>query len=231
MTVTIRPAHADGHGTAVPNRVTQPLRSSYAPWQAFDLVQAAARSAALVHRSDLRKGTSIPHLAHLWSVAALVLEHGGDDVQVAAALLHDVAGDDGGRSRLAEVHTRFGPEVADLVEALSDRLADPTAGEGPAPWRARKAAYLTHLATAGPRVQLVAACDELHTARRLLADLREHGAQAWERLTEPDPDQQLWNHRSLATVLAAAPIPRPLTDELARTVDEIARLSATDHQG
>lgn len=201
-------------------------RTPYAPWQAFDLVQAAARSAALVHRSDLRKGTTVPYLAHLWSVAALVLEHGGDDVQVAAALLHDVVEDHGGRTRLAELQARFGQEVADLVEALSDSLVDTTGGEVKAPWRERKAAYLAQLATADPKVQLVSACDKLHNARSLLADLRAHGAAVWARFTEPDPEQQLWYHRSLVAVLASAEIPRSLAEELARTVEAIDRLAS-----
>ena len=81
------------------------------------------------------------------------------------------------------MQARFGQEVADLVEALSDSLVDTEAGEVKAPWRERKTAYLTHLATADPRVQLVSACDKLHNARSLLADLRAHGAAVWARFT------------------------------------------------
>jgi len=64
--------------------MTNGLRSPASPWQHFDLVQRASACAAEAHRQDLRKGTAIPYLSHLWSVAALVLEHGGDDEQVAA---------------------------------------------------------------------------------------------------------------------------------------------------
>ena len=42
------------------------------PWQDFDLVQRAAAYAAAAHRTDVRKGTTIPYLSHLWAVAALV---------------------------------------------------------------------------------------------------------------------------------------------------------------
>ncbi len=43
------------------------------------------------------KGRNIPYIAHVLGVTSLVLEYGGSDEQVAAALLHDVAEDHGGR--------------------------------------------------------------------------------------------------------------------------------------
>ncbi len=110
-----------------------PTRSLQQPWQDFDQVMHAAAYAAEVHRGDLRKGTAIPYLSHLWSVAALVLEHGGDDEQVAAALLHDAAEDHGGTARIDDLRERFGAEVARLVEALSDSLVDTDAGEAKPP--------------------------------------------------------------------------------------------------
>ena len=39
--------------------------------------QQAFAMACEVHAVQLRKGTRVPYLAHLMSVAALVLEHGG----------------------------------------------------------------------------------------------------------------------------------------------------------
>lgn len=53
--------------------------------------------AARLHATQLRKGTDIPYVAHLLSVAALVLEDGGDEDQAVAALLHDAIEDQGGR--------------------------------------------------------------------------------------------------------------------------------------
>lgn len=208
--------------------MTTTPRSKLTPWQSFDLVQGAARAAALVHRDDLRKGTVVPYLAHLWSVAALVLEHGGDDVQVAAAFLHDAVEDHGGRTRLDEVRERFGDEVADLVEALSDSLADTTAGEVKAPWKDRKARYLVHLAAAGPRVHLVSGCDKLHNARSLVSDLRAMGPVLWERFNQTDPAEQLWYQRRVVQVLTAGAAPRSLVEELAGTVEVLAALAAQD---
>jgi (p)ppGpp synthase/HD superfamily hydrolase len=154
-----------------------------------------------------------------------VLEHGGDDHQVAAALLHDVVEDHGGRRRLEDVRRQFGDDIAHIVEALSDSLADTDAGEAKGPWRERKEAYLARLAGDDDRVLLVSACDKLHNARSLLTDLRRHGPSTWQRFTQADADQQLWYFRSLVEALVPR-VPSALGDELSRTVDAVADLVA-----
>lgn len=195
-------------------------RTAARPWQDFDLVMTASTYAAEAHRRDLRKDTTIPYLSHLWSVAALVLEQGGDDRQVAAALLHDVVEDHGGVERLDDVRTRFGDDVAELVAGLSDSVIDTTAGDAKEGWRVRKARYIEHLKTADERVVLVSACDKLHNARCILADLRENGSAMWQRFTVSDPEEQLWYYEGLADALCPR-VRSPLADELARTVKAI----------
>ena len=64
--------------------------------------------AADLHRGDVRKGGDVPYLSHLMAVSALVLDHGGDETQAIAGLLHDAAEDHGGRERLADIDRRFG---------------------------------------------------------------------------------------------------------------------------
>lgn len=203
------------------------IRTGETPWQNFDLVMRAAAYAADAHRNDLRKATTIPYLSHLWSVAALVLEHGGDDEQVAAALLHDVAEDHGGAARIADIAEQFGPEVARLVEALSDSLADTDAGEAKAPWLERKQRYLAHLREVDERVALVSACDKLHNARSIEADLRTAGSALWKRFTVTDPADHLWYYGSLLNELRQK-VPAPLADALHRTVTAIESLAQAD---
>jgi (p)ppGpp synthase/HD superfamily hydrolase len=198
-------------------------RTDEQPWQDFDLVQRAAAYAAEAHRGDLRKGKTVPYLSHLWAVAALVLEHGGDDEQVAAALLHDVVEDHGGLERLADLRAEFGDEVARLVKALSDSVVDTTAGEEKAPWSKRKGDYLAHLATTDDRVRLISACDKLDNARGLLADVRAEGPATFQRFNAKEPADQLWYYRSLADILTAGDLPTRLADDLRRTVDALAQ--------
>ena len=201
--------------------VVAPARSDGAVWQDLDLVRSALGMALEGHRHDLRKGTAVPYVSHLWSVAALVLEHGGDDVQAAAALLHDLAEDHGGRRQLDRIRSELGPGVADIVEWLSDSLVDTEAGEEKAPWHDRKSAALRHLVDAPARVLLVKACDQLHNARSVLADYRRQGAALWTVFTVSDPALQLWLHRSMLAMLRPQ-VPVSLGDEIARTVDALA---------
>ncbi len=61
-----------------------------------DRFDEAFHYAHRLHRSQTRKGTSIPYISHLMTVAALVVEHGGNEDQAIGALLHDAAEDQGG---------------------------------------------------------------------------------------------------------------------------------------
>jgi (p)ppGpp synthase/HD superfamily hydrolase len=117
--------------------------------------------AADAHAGQVRKGTSIPFVAHLLAVTALVLEDDGDEDHAIAALLHDAPEDAGGRDRLDDIRRRFGDRVADIVEACSDTFEVPK----PA-WRPRKERYLTHLETAPDDVLRVSLADKVHNLRR-----------------------------------------------------------------
>ena len=137
--------------------------------------------AADAHRDHARKATTIPYLSHLLAVCALVLENGGSENQAISALLHDVVEDQGGQPRLDEVREKFGPEVADMVEALSDSLSEDESDKDP--WEKRKRDYLEHLAEVDDEVLLVSVADKLHNARSILADRRAIGDEVFERFT------------------------------------------------
>ena len=176
--------------------------------------------AARMHREQARKASPVPYLSHLLGVASLVLEYGGDQNQAIAALLHDTIEDCPG-DQARQIKRRFGKDVLAMVRACSDSDAG---GGDKAPWRARKQAYLDHLGglPAGHRALLVSACDKLHNARSIRADLRQVGLPLWDRFSAPAPDQ-LWYYRSLVARFSRN-LGGPVVDELRRTVDDIARL-------
>ena len=72
------------------------------------------------HRAQMRKGSSTPYIAHLLSVAALVLEAGGTEDEAIAALLHDAIEDQGGSIVGETISTKFGPNVLAIVRECSD---------------------------------------------------------------------------------------------------------------
>ncbi len=104
-------------------------------------------------------------------------------------------------------------------------MVDTDAGEDKPPWLERKQRYLDHLAHVDGRVALVSACDKLHNARAIVADLRTVGPDLWERFTVKDPSLHEWYYDSLRKTLNGK-IPQPLADELGRTVDELVSTHA-----
>jgi (p)ppGpp synthase/HD superfamily hydrolase len=89
--------------------------------------------AAELHASQRRKQTGIPYLSHLLAVAAIALEHGADEDEAIAALLHDAVEDQGGEPTLEAIRQRFGDGVADIVLGCSDTTVKPKP-----PWLERK---------------------------------------------------------------------------------------------
>ena len=157
-----------------------------------------------------------------WRSSALVLDHGGDETQAVAGLLHDAAEDHGGRERLVDIDRRFGRPVADIVEMCSDSLVADR-NQKP-PWWPRKVAYVerfSNLPHDSPAL-IVAAADKLHNARSLLADYREVGEELWLRFNRTSGRAgQRWYYGRLAEVLAermAGSRGSVLADDLARTV-------------
>ena len=92
-----------------------------------------------VHATQVRKGADTPYASHLFGVASLVLEHGDDEEQAVAAMLHDAVEDVGAHLEPV-IRTRFGDRVADIVLGWTDADTLPKP-----PWRARKKTYINHL--------------------------------------------------------------------------------------
>lgn len=174
--------------------------------------------ASRLHVEQLRKGTPVPYLAHLLGVASIVLEHGGSEDEAIGALLHDAMEDQGGRPTLDLIRAHFGVAVADIVEGCTDSEVEPKP-----PWRARKEAYLAHLAHASASIRLVSASDKLHNARAILADYRDLGEALWARFSG-GREGTLWYYRGLVAAFRAHG-PTRLVEELARTVAELERLA------
>jgi (p)ppGpp synthase/HD superfamily hydrolase len=171
-----------------------------------------------LHASQARKGTPIPYISHLFGVASLAMEHGADEDAAIAGLLHDAAEDQGGEPTLREIRRRFGDRVAGIVEGCSDAVASPKP-----PWRERKERYIAHLADADAATCLISACDKLHNARCILADVRRDGDAAFAKF-KGGKAGTLWYYRELARALRGK-APAGLTEELGRVVGEMERLS------
>ena len=182
------------------------------------------------HRDQERKGRATPYLAHLMSVASLVLEAGGEEELAIAGLLHDAIEDaeDAGEAsrRRALIRREFGPRVERAVVGCTD--GDPAEKED-LEWRARKEQYVSHLEDdVHPDAVAVSLCDKLHNARAILRDLRRMGDDLWDRFNST-ATENVWYYGALVDAYRARsdalgrvlPLYEDHLDELKRVVEEI----------
>jgi len=168
-------------------------------------------------RDVFRKGTSVPYLTHLMSVAAMVGEGGGDEEQIIAAMLHDYIEDVPGATAAA-LEEQFGARVARLVVALSDSTTLPKP-----PWRERKVTYLKHLESEPPEVKLISTADKLHNCRSIVRDHQARGNSTFSRFAGKK-DGTLWYYRALLPALSNN-FSHPLLDDLKAEVKRLHRIS------
>ena len=166
-----------------------------------DRLTHAADIARRAHNTQTRKGSDVPYLSHLFAVAALVMDSGGSEDQVCAALLHDVL-EDAGVSWSDEIRAELGEHVLALVTACTDGLPD---AEGhKESWRTRK--LLIDLREHGPDVFLKFVKDE--------PTLRGKG------------EATLWYYETLLSIFERRGIPtarllRPAVDALREIVRDL----------
>jgi GTP pyrophosphokinase len=139
--------------------------------------------AANIHRLQARKGTQVPYMAHILGVASIALEHGANEDEAIAAVLHDAIedapkrlGTSGVRGAIGE---RFGADVLAIVEGCTDTDIQPKP-----PWRRRKAQYVRRIAHEDASTLLVSAADKLHNARAILSDFRAEGIGVFDRFNK-----------------------------------------------
>ena len=170
-----------------------------------------------LHRDQRRKKTGAPTISHLMSVAALVMEAGGDEDQAIAALLHDGPEDCGGEPVLASIQDRFGNRVAAMVADCTDTMEIPKPS-----WEPRKRRYLERLETVPDESLLVSICDKVHNTRSILDGYRQEGDAIWERFSATK-EQAFWYYESLLGIYRRRTIPaiEGLIAELDRVIGEL----------
>jgi (p)ppGpp synthase/HD superfamily hydrolase len=149
-------------------------------------------------------------------VCATVLEHGGDEDEAIAALLHDAAEDQGGEPVLAVIERVFGPKVAEIVAECSDTFERPKP-----PWRERKQAYIASLRSGevSRSALLVSAADKLHNLTATVNDLRTQGDRFWSHFNST-AKEQIWYYSTLSEIYLER-LGGPLADAVAGQVKRL----------
>lgn len=136
-------------------------------------------------------------------VAALVIRYGGNEYEVAGALLHDTAEDCGGEVILSRIREELGPEIEAIVRGCSDSFTTPKP-----PWKERKIAFINSLPSASSSIILVSNCDKIYNLGTILDDYRKHGEDVWQRF-KGKKEGTLWYYRTLADFYAKQGRPSP----------------------
>ena len=178
-----------------------------------------------LHACDKRKGTSVPYVAHLLGVCALVLSDGGSEEEAVAALLHDALEDHPNETSREEIGKRFGARVLSIVEDCTDTPPDYKGGDKP-PWRQRKESYVEHIRSSDSRSHRVALADKLNNITSTIVDYRRHGESVWERFNAGKEDQ-VWLYRTLVEAFREAGVKGPMFDEFAKVVKELDRMAGS----
>jgi (p)ppGpp synthase/HD superfamily hydrolase len=193
-------------------------------WQPTDILLEAFEIAAEQHKDGVRKGSTIPYISHLLAVSALVIEHGGTEVQAGAALLHDVIEDTDLKDKFL-LGALAGPEIAKIVIACTDSFE-----EEKLPWRERKEKYIAHLQEmiAEPVANaaiLVALADKVHNAETTANLVLLEGLTANQIFVSPPfnagVDEQKWWYTSLVTEFSKSTVAPKLVERLDRAVKVI----------
>jgi guanosine-3',5'-bis(diphosphate) 3'-pyrophosphohydrolase len=186
-----------------------------------ELIGKALEMAEAAHAGQTRNGSGgMAYIHHPIAVAELLAEHGFAEAAVAAALLHDVVEDSA--ASVEDVEARFGPEVAGLVEALTE-------DDSIESFERRKDAHRCQVEAAGGDALAIYAADKLSNIRVLRRTLANEGESAGEEFAAPlDAKEGVWA-ADLEMLRRVAP-ELPFVDDLAAELAKLREARATTSQ-
>ena len=123
------------------------------------------------HEKQLRKGTTVPYVVHLYEVMQYLKEEGATEDGVIAGVLHDVVEDTG--TSLGEIRDIFGENIAYLVGMETE--------EKGLPYLERKRRHMNRLKNGTDLAKLVNCADKLSNLRSIYLDLKTLGDKTWDK--------------------------------------------------
>jgi predicted ABC-type ATPase len=182
--------------------------------QTFDEAMAYAIT---LHQKQWRRDNKAPYVAHLFHVAASVIEMGGSQSGAIAALLHDGPEDQGEAKTLAEIQKRFGPEVAQMVSECTIIWEKD--------WLKERQAYLRQISpSAHPETLKIMLGDKLHNLQGTVRTLAAKGPDHWKSFART-PEMQLWYYRSVKSAMSFLNMPKTHLNRLETLIHEAERLT------
>lgn len=151
----------------------------------------ALEFAAVKHRNQVRKGTSIPYIVHPVHVAAILAKFHYDDELIMAGYLHDTVEDT--ETTIDEIEEAFGSRVARLV-AFNTETKSHT-------WEDRKRHTIESLQdNENPDGAIVMLADKLANIESMTDGYAKEGETMWTIFKRGKVDQR-WYYLSIVEAL------------------------------
>ena len=178
-----------------------------------EMLARAIAFAAEAHKTQTRKGGSVPYIVHPMEASAIVATMTDDAALIAAAVLHDTVEDVSGVT-VDAIEKTFGAHVAELV-AFESHQPDPRLG-----WREHRQEFLDRLKSADEEQLILSLGDKLSNMRAISRDYALIKNDLWQRFSQKDKREYAWYYRSLAQALE--PLSRfPAYQEFAKLVKSV----------
>jgi (p)ppGpp synthase/HD superfamily hydrolase len=182
----------------------------------MNTIDRAIEVAAVAHRDQVRKGTELPYVSHVYAVGLMLAREGLPDDVITAGILHDTVEDT--VLTLDDIRRDFGDHVAAIVEGCSE----PDKG---ASWEERKQHTIEHLRTASWEVCAVAAADKLHNLRTVSREMESAGEDVWARFKRGRAEQAWYYHGLVGSLCGpSSPPERPPVPFCRELREEVERL-------
>jgi (p)ppGpp synthase/HD superfamily hydrolase len=143
-----------------------------------------------VYQKQKRKGKDIPYIVHPLTVGLILAHAGAKKELIIAGILHDTIEDSPPEKKATRemIAERFGREVADLVESVTEPRKD-------LPWEERKRAALEHIGTLSNDAVMLKSADLISNASDILDDYAKEGDELFSRFNAPK-EKILWHYTS-----------------------------------
>lgn len=134
-------------------------------------------------KQQKRKGKEVPYCTHPLTVGLILAQAGADEAVVTAGILHDTIEDcePYGSVTRETIATRFGEEVAELVNAVTEQDKE-------LDWHERKERAMEEMKSFSQDALLVKSGDVLSNTTELMSDYARDGAATFERFNAPKED-------------------------------------------
>lgn len=141
------------------------------------VVENAIRVAAEAHKSQKRKSSGIPYIAHPMGVCLILVKAGFHEESIlAAAVLHDVVEDT--PLTFADLEPAFSEEILQYVREMTEEKESQDGGKRS--WHDRKRDHIEVMQQASLGARAIELADKLHNLEAMLFDLQtEDRAEFW----------------------------------------------------